>query len=387
MVFSLDRVPHGCRLNSICGTEVPNSTGLEIRFVGVPLQISYPVFASNIELFAMSNADTIFAWKDLEKGDPDRDAKRNPEKNGVHTLEAELDDGSEAGPKRSPLEGCRTFTDCYNRGNQAFAKGESVFRAFLYIHAGLLFSAQYDIQQLEAKWWAASHEYGAKHFPEWTREDLEELKYKIKDYCTACKSLILILDEALERHQKVLNWNQPSGRSTKYADEFFHGGDAYKPMQYATVQDVNGQSLSYDVGWSDYVDLCPENSTSLGSLLRKFTGQIGIDPSTGAIMKYFQNQNEGRALKFIDFADELVGTTIALLHRILISLFSVMFLIIPMISLTYIRPTGFRLLGASLFSSLFAVFVAMYRTKPQDIFASTAAYAAVLVVFVGSASG
>jgi len=57
-----------------------------------------------------------------------------------------------------------------------------------------------------------------------------------------------------------------------------------------------------------------------------------------------------------------------------------------MFVLTYVRPTGFVLLGAALFATFFAVmFSVTSRAKHHETFGVTAAYAAVLVVFVGNA--
>ena len=88
--------------------------------------------------------------------------------------------------------------------------------------------------------------------------------------------------------------------------------------------------------------------------------------------------------RFSLFADLFLGTSITRITRILISFVSVTFMIVPMISLTYINSVRFVLLGAFLFSILFAIFVAMNRAKPQEIFVATAAYAGVIAVFVSN---
>jgi ABC-type Fe3+-siderophore transport system permease subunit len=64
---------------------------------------------------------------------------------------------------------------------------------------------------------------------------------------------------------------------------------------------------------------------------------------------------------------------------------SVIFLIVPMFALTYIQPTGYILLAAALFSTVFAVVAAICsRARNHEVFAVTAAYAAVIMVFVGN---
>ena len=70
----------------------------------------------------------------------------------------------------------------------------------------------------------------------------------------------------------------------------------------------------------------------------------------------------------------------------MIALMSVIFLIIPMFALTYIQKTGFILLTASLFSLVFGLVAAVSsRAHAHEVFGITAAYAAVLMVFVGNA--
>jgi hypothetical protein len=57
-----------------------------------------------------------------------------------------------------------------------------------------------------------------------------------------------------------------------------------------------------------------------------------------------------------------------------------------MCALTYIQPTGYILLTASLFSLVFALIAAVSsHARTHEVFGVTAAYAAVLMVFVGNA--
>jgi hypothetical protein len=57
-----------------------------------------------------------------------------------------------------------------------------------------------------------------------------------------------------------------------------------------------------------------------------------------------------------------------------------------MCALTYIQVTGYILLAAALFAAFFAVVVAIScRARNHEVFGVTAAYAAVLMVFVGNA--
>lgn len=74
-----------------------------------------------------------------------------------------------------------------------------------------------------------------------------------------------------------------------------------------------------------------------------------------------------------------------IIARLLVSLMSVIFLLAPMFACTYIQPTGYILLAASLFSLSFAIVAAFCtRAANHEVFAVTAAYAAVIMVFVGN---
>lgn len=70
--------------------------------------------------------------------------------------------------------------------------------------------------------------------------------------------------------------------------------------------------------------------------------------------------------------------------RVLVSAVAAVFLLAPMFALSYIDRKGYRLLTTALFVLLFAVVVPLSSTaKNQEIIVVIAAYAAVLVVFVG----
>ena len=61
-------------------------------------------------------------------------------------------------------------------------------------------------------------------------------------------------------------------------------------------------------------------------------------------------------------------------------------MLVPMIAMTFIQAEHYLLLTTSLFVLIFAVLVAFAsNASNQELLAVTAAYAAVLVVFVGNA--
>lgn len=65
---------------------------------------------------------------------------------------------------------------------------------------------------------------------------------------------------------------------------------------------------------------------------------------------------------------------------------TVLFLVAPMFALTYIHPTQYIILAAALFAGVFGVgFALSSRARDHEIVGVTAAYAAVLMVFVGNA--
>lgn len=76
----------------------------------------------------------------------------------------------------------------------------------------------------------------------------------------------------------------------------------------------------------------------------------------------------------------------AMTHRILLTLVFVGFINVPMFVLTYVQPTYLILLAAAFFSTFFAITVAISsRATNYELVAISAAYAAVIMVFVGNA--
>lgn len=74
-----------------------------------------------------------------------------------------------------------------------------------------------------------------------------------------------------------------------------------------------------------------------------------------------------------------------MLCRLFISLTAAGLLIAPMVSLTYIHSLAYMLIAVSLFAAgLGSILAFGTRARSSDIFAITATYAAVLVVFVGN---
>jgi hypothetical protein len=73
--------------------------------------------------------------------------------------------------------------------------------------------------------------------------------------------------------------------------------------------------------------------------------------------------------------------------RLLVSILAGIFLLVPMISMSYINSKKYLLITASLFVLLFAVTLSLAsKATNQELMVATATYAAVLVVFVGQTS-
>ena len=72
--------------------------------------------------------------------------------------------------------------------------------------------------------------------------------------------------------------------------------------------------------------------------------------------------------------------------RLLFGIFGGSLLLGPLVALTYIHSTYYRLLACTLFTFVFVLVLAIFsKANNIEFVGATAAYAAVLVVFVGSA--
>jgi VIT1/CCC1 family predicted Fe2+/Mn2+ transporter len=71
--------------------------------------------------------------------------------------------------------------------------------------------------------------------------------------------------------------------------------------------------------------------------------------------------------------------------RVLFALFGGLFLLVPMIAMAYITSKKYLLITAVLFVFVFALSLGYFsKGSNQELVGATAAYAAVLVVFVGN---
>ena len=73
--------------------------------------------------------------------------------------------------------------------------------------------------------------------------------------------------------------------------------------------------------------------------------------------------------------------------RVVFGFIGIVSLIAPLLALSYIKPKGYRLMTTALFVATFTtVFSIISTASNQEVIAASAAYAAVLVVFVGTTS-
>lgn len=82
------------------------------------------------------------------------------------------------------------------------------------------------------------------------------------------------------------------------------------------------------------------------------------------------------------------GSRVDNIARVLFGLCGAISLLVPLVVLTYIRSTNYRLLATTLFVLVFVLLMAFLSdANNQELVGATAAYAAVLVVFVGTSVG
>jgi hypothetical protein len=82
-----------------------------------------------------------------------------------------------------------------------------------------------------------------------------------------------------------------------------------------------------------------------------------------------------------------VGAITDNVARFIMAVFTGVLLLVPVVALSYINPTGYRLLATCLFVLAFAVIASVGITSTtNELVGATAAYAAVLVVFLGQTS-
>jgi len=132
----------------------------------------------------------------------------------------------------------------------------------------------------------------------------------------------------------------------------------------------------------DGVRIVAERSDPLRELLRKYLPNYLI--YTERQKTYLKGESEDRKSNRTLFpGDPYVVDKIA---RIMFGILGGVVLLVPLVVLTFIENNHYRLLATTLFTFVFVLFMAFFSdASNQELIGATAAYTAVLVVFVGSA--
>ena len=109
-----------------------------------------------------------------------------------------------------------------------------------------------------------------------------------------------MVDEALDMQKKILEWEHPPFKVSHSAGEFLYGKIPRRahPLRRATLSFPSSVAFSppaepiKDFDGSDYVDLCPQNSTPINGFLRKvFLPHFKYNAEDGRITAYLQNNH------------------------------------------------------------------------------------------------
>jgi hypothetical protein len=109
-----------------------------------------------------------------------------------------------------------------------------------------------------------------------------------------------MVDEALDMQKKILEWEHPPFKVSHSAGEFLYGKIPRRaqPLRRATMSFPSSVAFSppaepiKDFDGSDYVDLCPQNSTPINGFLRKvFLPHFKYNAEDGRITAYLQNNH------------------------------------------------------------------------------------------------
>ena len=213
-------------------------------------------------------------------------------------------------------------------------------------------------------------------------EEQEKLRRKIEAYSTPLIEAIFTnaqSDKALLDYEHLLKLEQPAFDEMKLVtdpfDDCLHGES--KPER----DEVDG------------VRIVGERSDPLRELLRKYLPPTLI--YTKRQKTYLEGVSEGvlfiptkltldrKSNRTLFPADLYIVDKIA---RIMFGILGGVVLLVPLVVLTFIENNHYRLLATTLFTFVFVLFMAFFSdASNQELIGATAAYTAVLVVFVGSA--
>jgi hypothetical protein len=233
----------------------------------------------------MSESDIIEeTQKDLEKG--------------IHTpdVQSTVNGGLEPPLNEARREITHTDKELLDRAREINSSGKFIFTCFSEMNTFLLLRSQQEILKLQNRLHDSIEGKGT-----WTEADSDDLQKKLSEYRMACRSSQLIVDGALEMQKTILTWEHPPFKISHSAGEFLFGKSATAPPLHLTsyafpsaIAFGPAAQSTKDFDGSDYVDLCPQNSTPINHFLRKVLPQhFGYSAADGKVIAYLQSQNEG----------------------------------------------------------------------------------------------
>jgi hypothetical protein len=154
------------------------------------------------------------------------------------------------------------------------------------------------------------------------------------------------------------------------------------------------------------LDLTPQSlgvePDSIRVLLHKTLPSIGLNKNGRAVTSFwnkvgsaeqgqqaYEHRTPGKGAKPKELFEGRpyaikISSTVDNIARILAAFLAGLFLLVPMVALSYIQGKKYCLITTCLFVLLFAVVLSLAsRASNQEVITTTATYAAVLVVFVG----
>jgi len=193
-----------------------------------------------------------------------------------------------------------TDKDYLARAREVNKHGKFIFTCYSELNTFLLLRTQDEILKLQIK----LHD-SIKNGPPWTDEDSTALQKKLKQYRILSSASQLIVDEALSMQKSILTWEHPPFKASQSAGEFLFGKEEpTRPLHLSSY--AFPSAIAYgpakslkDFDGSDYVDLCPQNSTPINHFLRKVLPKhISYNAEDGKIVAYLQSQNTGLRVTF-----------------------------------------------------------------------------------------
>jgi len=242
-------------------------------------------------------------------------------------------------------------------------KDFSVFRRFGQLHARILLYKQDELVELEENL---------------NRLDIQEttpynLKSRRTDQNPARKALLkeienklMEYDTVLEAYYNGLERSPPKERNIESVTHWFEGN---KPVAMAESTflnnraDLTAPAESDDHGMESFVT----KSAEFLHIQKHLTSKEDALKSTDSHISFF---TPSRVWK---------------ISRFLTTIFAIFVLTVPVVALYYIETISSRLWAIIAFTTLFSSLLSLStRSRNYEIFSATAAYCAVLVVFVGN---